>query len=60
MRANNYQKKNYKQTESGKKFFIRLYDAAKANKDKEMQDFYAQVLEVYEKNGVNGHIEWKK
>ncbi len=56
----NYQKKNYKQTESGKKFFIRLYDAAKANNDKEMQSFCAQVLEVYEKNGVNGHIEWKK
>ena len=56
----NYQKKNYKQTESGKKFFIRLYDAAKANNDKEMQSFCAQVLEVYEKNGVNGHIEWRK
>ncbi len=56
----NYQKKNYKQTESGKKFFIRLYDAAKANNDKEMESFCAQVLEVYEKNGVNGHIEWKK
>ncbi len=56
----NYQKKNYKQTESGKKFFIRLYDAAKANNDKEMTSFCAQVLEVYEKNGVNGHIEWKK
>ena len=56
----NYQKKNYKQTESGKKFFIRLYDAAKVNNDKEMESFCAQVLEVYEKNGVNGHIKWKK
>jgi predicted restriction endonuclease len=56
----NYQKKNYKQTESGKKFFIRLYDAAKANNDKEMTSFCAQILEVYEKNGVNGHIEWRR
>lgn len=56
----NYQKKNYKQTESGKKFFIRLYEAAKKNNDKAMQDFCAQILEVYEKNGVNGHIEWKR
>lgn len=56
----NYQKKNYKQTESGKKFFIRLYEAAKKNNDKAMEDFCAQILEVYEKNGVNGHIEWER
>ncbi|MCL4381136.1 HNH endonuclease [Candidatus Marsarchaeota archaeon] len=56
----NYQKKNYKQTESGKKFFIRLYEAAKKNNDKAMQDFCTQILKVYEKNGVNGHIEWKR
>ena len=35
----NFQKKNYKQTESGKRFFIRLYAAAKKNKDKTLQDF---------------------
>lgn len=56
----NIQKKNYKQTESGKRYFIRLYEAAKANGDKELQKFCAQILEVYEKNGVNGHIVWKK
>ena len=56
----NYQKKNYKQTESGKRFFIRLYEAAKKNKDQEMQDFCRQILEVYEKNKVNGHIVWEK
>lgn len=56
----NFQKKNYKQTESGKKFFIRLYEMAKANNDKSLKDFCIQILEVYEKNDVNGHIIWKK
>lgn len=56
----NFQKKNYKQTESGKKFFIRLYEASKAIGDKQTQDFCRQILEVYEKNNVNGHIVWKR
>jgi hypothetical protein len=56
----NFQKKNYKQTESGKRFFIRLYEAAKANNDKSLQEFCKQILEVYEKNNVNGHIIWEK
>jgi predicted restriction endonuclease len=56
----NFQKKNYKQTESGKRFFIRLYEAAKANNDIQLQDFCRQILEVYERNKVNGHIDWKK
>jgi len=40
--------------------FIRLYEAAKAIGDKETMDFCVQILEVFEKNGVNGHIEWKR
>lgn len=56
----NFQKKNYKQTESGKRYFIRLYEVAKKNKDKGLMDFCRQVLEVYEKNDVNGHIVWEK
>jgi len=56
----NFKKKNYKQTETGKKMFIRLYELAKSVDDVEMQSFCSQVLEVFEKNGVNGHIEWKK
>ena len=56
----NFQKKNYKQTESGKRYFIRLYELAKSKNDKQLQIFCAQVLEVYEKNQVNGHIEWKR
>jgi hypothetical protein len=56
----NFQKKNYKQTESGKRFFIRLYEAAKKNDDKTMQDFCTQILEVYDKNNVNCQIVWEK
>lgn len=56
----NIQKKNYKQTETGKKMFIRLYDLAKANKDKRLLKFCREILEIYEKNGINSHIVWKK
>lgn len=56
----NFQKKNYKQTESGKRFFIRLYEAAKKNGDTVTQDFCSKILGVYEENHVNGHIEWKR
>jgi len=56
----NFQKKNYRQTESGKRFFIRLYEAAKINNDEQLKDFCSQILEVYEKNNVNGHIVWSK
>ena len=58
--AHNFRKKNYQQTETGKKMFIRLYQAAQAIGDKQTADFCAQILEVFEKNNVNGHIEWKK
>jgi len=56
----NFQKKHYKQTETGKKMFIRLYELAKNNKDKELMRFCEDVLQVYEKNNINGHIVWKK
>lgn len=56
----NFKKKNYKQTETGKKMFIRLYELAKSLGDNETKKFCAEILEVFEKNCVNGHIEWKK
>ena len=54
----NFKKKNYKQTETGKKMFIRLYELAKSQNDKDLMSFCAEILEVFEKNGINGHIEW--
>lgn len=58
--THNFRKKNYKQTETGKKMFIRLYESAKDIGDLETMKFCSQILEVFEKNGVNGHIEWKR
>lgn len=56
----NFRKKNYKQTETGKKMFIRLYELARKIDDKETMQFCAEVLEVFEMNDVNGHIEWNR
>lgn len=56
----NFMKKNFKQTETGKKMFIRLYELAKSQDDKILQKFCTELLEVFEKNNINGHIEWKK
>ena len=56
----NFKKKNYKQTETGKKMFIRLYELAKSVGDQDTESFCSQILEVFEKNNMNGHIEWKK
>ncbi|HMV46014.1 MAG TPA: HNH endonuclease [Leptospiraceae bacterium] len=56
----NFMKKNYKQTETGKKMFIRLYELAKKEKNKELIKFCTEILTVFEKNNINGHIEWKK
>lgn len=56
----NFQKKNYKQTETGKRMFIRLYELAKTTNDEKLLKFCKAVLEVYENNNINGHIVWKR
>lgn len=56
----NFIKKNFKQTETGKKMFIRLYELSKKEDNKPLLDFCAQILEVFERNNINGHIIWKK
>jgi hypothetical protein len=56
----NFLKNNFKQTETGKKMFIRLYELAKVQGYETLQKFCAEILEVFEKNNINGHIEWKK
>jgi len=56
----NFIKKNLKQTETGKKMFIRLYELAKKEKNETLQDFCVDVLQTYEDHDINGHIEWKK
>ncbi|PKM92996.1 MAG: HNH endonuclease [Elusimicrobia bacterium HGW-Elusimicrobia-4] len=56
----NFLKKNYKQTETGKKMFIRLYELAKKSNDKKLQKFCNDVLTIYEQHNINCHIVWKK
>ena len=56
----NFMKKNLNQTESGKKMFLELYRLAKVSKEESLIKFFTEILEVYEKNNMNGHIEWEK
>lgn len=54
----NFQKKNLKQTETGKKLFIRLYEMAKNEDAQELVKFCADILEVFERHDINSHIKW--
>ena len=56
----NFVKKHFKQTETGKKMFIRLYELAKSEGNKNLIDFCSDVLKNYEKHNINGHIVWEK
>ncbi len=56
----NLLKKNLKQTETGKKMFIRLYELSKAEGEEQLSKFCEEVLELYEKYNINGHIKWQK
>ena len=56
-------KKNLGQTETAKKMYIRLYEIAKKGKSKEhdkLKDFFTEILEVFERHEINGHIPWDK
>ena len=54
----NFMKKNLGQTESGKKMFIRFYELAKVEGNELLFNFSSEVLQVFEKYDINGHIEW--
>ena len=56
--THNFRKKHYSQTESGKSLFINLLRLAEDECDDEMSKFCKEVLEIYEKHGINGHISW--
>jgi hypothetical protein len=56
----NFLKKNLKQTETGKKMFIRLYELSKKEGNLELQEFCIEILQTFEEFNINGHIEWKK
>ena len=43
-----------------KKMFIRMLEIAKKSNEKDLIKFLEEVLSVYEKYDINGHIIWKK
>jgi len=49
-------KKNYSQTEAGKRYFIKMYETAVKNNDDKMVNFCKQVFSVYNKHKINTHI----
>ncbi len=52
----NLLKKNYSQTEAGKRYFIKIYEDAVKIGDERMVKFCKEVFDVYDKHGINGHI----
>ncbi|HOV31734.1 MAG TPA: HNH endonuclease signature motif containing protein [Candidatus Hydrogenedens sp.] len=53
----NFLKKTYSQTEFGKRFINKLYKDAVKNKDEKMINFCKDILDVYDKHKINGHIK---
>ena len=53
----NFLKKNYSQTEFGKRFLIKLYNDAFEKDDKRMVRFCREIFDIYDKYGVNSHIK---
>jgi len=49
-------KKNYSQTEAGKRFYIKLYEKAVSTNDTRMIEFCKKVFAVYDEYKINGHI----
>lgn len=52
----NLLKKNYTQTEAGKRYFIKIYEQAVANNDTNMINFCKCIFDCYDHYKVNGHI----
>lgn len=52
----NLLKKNYSQTEAGKKYFTKIYEDAVNIGDEKMIEFCKQVFDAYNKHKINTHI----
>lgn len=55
----NFQKKIFKQTETGKKMFIRFYELAKIEKNETLVKFCYDILKTFERHNINSHIKWE-
>lgn len=56
----NMLKNTMSQTETGKKMFVRLSTLSKEEGHTQLESFCNDILAIYEKYGINGHIEWKQ
>ena len=52
----NLMKKNYSQTEAGKRYFIKMYQTAVANQNEKMIAFCRAVFDVYDEHGIDLQI----
>ena len=52
----NLMKKNYSQTEAGKRYFIKIYEEALKIGDKKTIEFCKDVFNAYNKHKINSHI----
>lgn len=52
----NLLKKNYSQTEAGKRYVIKIYETAIAISDERMIKFCGDIFDVYDKHGINHHV----
>lgn len=53
----NLLKKNYSQTEFGKRFIIKLYEEALEKQDERMINFCKDILDIYDKYNIDWHIK---
>lgn len=49
-------KKNYSQTEAGKRYFGKIYETARAINDERMIEFCKAIFDIYDKHGIDRHI----
>jgi 5-methylcytosine-specific restriction endonuclease McrA len=54
--SHNFMKKNYSQTEAGKRFFTKMREQAAAVGDPKMTDFCDEILATYAKYGYDSQI----
>ncbi|SMC15723.1 hypothetical protein SAMN02745125_00006 [Campylobacter helveticus] len=40
--------------------FLQMLETAKTSGETELVAFFEEVLSIYEKHNINGHIVWKK
>lgn len=53
----NLMKKNYSQTEAGKRFIIKMYEKAVAINDQKMINFCKYIFNCYNGYEINSHIK---